>query len=95
MEKTNLTVGVLKSFLDGLPDDMQVVIPVMDMDNADEIYGFRFVRTAGVLKCPGENPERVFCVSALGTSGDIREQLKSPGYHADNTITCERTFYWF
>ena len=95
MTKSNLTVGVLKRFLEELPDDMQVVMPVIDTDNADKIYCFRHVRTAGVLKCPGSNPEQVFCMNALNTAEDIYGQLKSSGYQTGDTITCERTFYWF
>lgn len=46
----NMTVKDLKEILNECPDDM----PVIDEDDANHIYGFRHVRTAGdilVVKC--------------------------------------------
>ena len=50
----NMTIAELKRLISDLPDNMPVVIPVIDEDNCNYIFGFRFVRTAGMLSCDGE-----------------------------------------
>lgn len=65
-----LTVKQLKDIINDLPDDMQIVTPVIDAERPDIIYGFRFVRTIGILKdelvetdeCY-ENPGTVLCIN--------------------------------
>lgn len=58
-----LTVKQLKDIINDLPDDMQIVTPVIDAERPDVIYGFRFVRTIGVLKDEHENPDTVLCIN--------------------------------
>ena len=48
-EYQNMHVKDLKKILNELPDDMPIIIPVIDEDDANYIYGFRYVRTAGRL----------------------------------------------
>lgn len=45
----NMTVGDLKAILNELPGDMSIIIPVIDEDDANNIFAFRHVRTAGIL----------------------------------------------
>lgn len=58
-----LTVKQLKDIINNLPDDTQIVIPVIDAERPDIIYGFRFVRAIGVLKDKHENPDTVLCIN--------------------------------
>lgn len=44
----NMLVKDLKKILNDLPDDMPIVIPVINEYDANYIYGFRYVRTAQV-----------------------------------------------
>ena len=39
---TNLTISELKKIVADLPDDMPVIIPVIDEDDCNQIFGFRF-----------------------------------------------------
>ena len=77
----NLTVGDLKRILEGLPDDMMVVIPVVDEDDVNRIFGFRKVRTAGILECEYEAEEerKVLCINGACDNQDIADQVASSG----------------
>ena len=46
----DLRVKDLRIILEGLPDDMLIIIPVVDENDVNHIYGFRKVRTAGILE---------------------------------------------
>lgn len=75
----NLTVKDLKNTINDLPDDMILVIPVIDEDDSNIIHGFRIARTAAILKCESENPDTVLCINTADTSIkniDITEQIK-------------------
>ena len=76
--KKNLTVKDLKDILAQCPDDMPVIIPVIDEDDCNNIYGFRYVRTAGILSCESEAPKNriVLCLNAA-TDSDISSQVKN------------------
>ena len=63
-EYQNMRVKDLKNILTTLPDDMLIIIPVIDEDDANHIYGFRHVRTAGVLTCESEQDREVLCLNA-------------------------------
>lgn len=83
----NLTVKRLKEIIENLPDEMNVVIPVIDEDDANHIYGFRFVRTAGVLTdltLPDDNIEKnVLCINSASGGRDITSQLNRYGSSID------------
>ena len=69
----NMYVKDLKKILNKLPDDMPIIIPVIDEDDANHIYCFRHVRTAGVLASYGE--EDACCLNAAVDGQDIADQV--------------------
>lgn len=73
----NMRVKDLKKILDKLPDDMPIIIPIIDEDDANHIYGFRYVRTAGVLASYGE--EDACCLNAAADKQDIADQVHFSG----------------
>lgn len=46
--KTDMRIRDLKKIINELPDDMVVVVPVIDEGDVNCICGFRKVRTAGI-----------------------------------------------
>lgn len=72
-EYWNMRVKDLKKILNELPDDMPIIIPVIDKNDANHIYGFRHVRTAGVLTSYGE--EDACCLNAAADRQDIADQV--------------------
>lgn len=79
MSNTNyydfMTVKDLKDILSKLPDEMLVVIPVVDEDDANKIYAFRKVRTAGILECDSEECSKVICLNCAADGQDIADQV--------------------
>lgn len=73
----NLRVKDLKKILNELPDNMPIIIPVIDEDDANHIYGFRHVRTVGVLASYGE--EDACCLNAAADGQDIADQVHFSG----------------
>lgn len=82
---TNLTISELKKMVADLPDDMPVVIPVIDENNGNRIFGFRFVRTAGLLFCQAEEFQKVLCLNAASDEMDIADQVFTSGRDVDAT----------
>ena len=78
-EYQNMRVKDLKHILEQLPDDMAVIIPVIDEEDANHIYGFRHVRTAGVLISEGEQDREVLCLNAAADCYDIADQVYFSG----------------
>lgn len=76
-EYQNMRVKDLKNILNDLPDDMPIIIPVIDEDDANHIYGFRHVRTAGVLASYGE--EDACCFNSAADGQDIADQVHFSG----------------
>lgn len=78
-KQQNMHVKDLKKILNELPDDMPIIIPVIDEDDSNHIYGFRYVRTAGELICEYEREPEVLCLST-GTDGqNIADQIHFSG----------------
>lgn len=75
----NMLVKDLKKILNDLPNDMPIIIPVIDEDNANHIYGFRYVRTAGELACDSEQDREVLCLNAAADGQDIADQVYFSG----------------
>lgn len=75
----DMRVKDLKHILEQLPDDMAVIIPVIDEKDANHIYGFRYVRTAGVLISEGEQDREVLCLNAAADGQDIADQVYFSG----------------
>lgn len=72
-ECQNMYVKDLKKIINELPDDMPIIIPIIDYDDTNHIYGFRHVRTAGVLTSYGE--EDACCLNAAADGQDIADQV--------------------
>lgn len=69
----NMTIKDLKEILNECPDNMPIIIPVIDEDDANHIYGFRHVRTVGILTSYGE--EDACCLNASADGQDIADQV--------------------
>ena len=78
-ENINMRIKDLKHIIEQLPDDMAVIIPVIDEEDANHIYGFRHVRTAGVLISEGEKDQEVLCLNAAADEHDISDQVYFSG----------------
>lgn len=70
-----MTVKDLSDILSELPDDMKIVIPVVDKEDVNYILGFRKVRTAGVLHCETEQDTEVLCLNGATDGRDISDQV--------------------
>ena len=77
----NMTIAELKRLISDLPDNMPVIIPVIDEDDCNRLFGFRFVRTAGILSCDGEEYRTVLCFNAANDQ-DIDDQVYFSGKDA-------------
>ena len=75
----NMKVKDLKNILNGLPDDMSIIIPVIDEDDTNHIYGFRRVRTAGILECDYEKDRKVLYLGSSVYKMDITNQISRSG----------------
>ena len=73
----NMTVKDLKEVLNECPDNMPVIIQVIDEDDANHIYAFRHVRTVGILTSDGE--EDACCLNAAADEQDIADQVHFSG----------------
>ena len=73
----NMTVKELKEVLNECPDNMPVIIPVIDEDDVNHIYGFRHVRTVGVLISNGEKD--ACCLNTAEDGQDIADQVHFSG----------------
>lgn len=85
----NMTVGDLKAILNELPGDMSIIIPVIDEDDANNIFAFRHVRTAGILydEYEEKGDQRVLCLNAAADGADISTQIKS------RDVICEKVLF--
>lgn len=77
--QSNMYVKDLKKILNELPDDMPVIIPVSDEYDSNRIYGFRYVRTAGMLVCEYEQDQKVLCLNAAVDGQNIADQIRLSG----------------
>ena len=78
-----MRIGDLKTVLRDLPDEMLVVIPVVDEDDVNQISGFRKVRTAGILGCQTESEQEVLCLNGAADGQDIADQIHFSGQDVD------------
>lgn len=62
---------------------MKIVIPVVDEGDVNHIFGFRKVRTAGVLRCESEQETEVFCMNGATAGQDLDDQVRSSGKDVD------------
>lgn len=80
---TDMRVKDLKKILSCISDDAIVVIPVVDENDVNRIYGFRKVRTAGVLHCESEEDSRAFCLNGAADGFDLADQIHKSGRDVD------------
>ena len=81
----NMRIKDLKNIINDLSDDMPVVIPVIDQDDVNRIYGFRMVRTAGILTDDYEKESKVLCLNGSADGEDIADQI----YHSGRDVGVE------
>ena len=74
-----MQVKDLKKILSSLPDEMIVVVPVIDENDVNKIYGFRKVRTAGILGCEFEEHSTALCLNGATDGQDIADQVHFSG----------------
>lgn len=87
MNETNyydfMTVGDLKEIIKDLDNEMLMVIPVVDEEDVNHIYGFHLVRTAGILHTEAGDPKDVLCLNSATGEKDIADQVYSRGKYVD------------
>lgn len=85
----NMTVKDLKEILNECPDDMPVIIPVIDIDDSNDIQAFRYVTTAGILydDYMPKIEQRVICLNSSDDGTVIANQIGS------RDVVCERVLY--
>lgn len=87
MSETNyydyMTIGDLKEVIKDLDDGMLMAIPVVDEEDVNHIYGFRLVRTAGILHTEADDPKDVLCLNSATGEKDIADQVYSSGKDVD------------
>lgn len=88
----NLTVGHLKECLKDLPEDMPIIIPVVDYDDVNHINGFRYVRTIGILSNEHEEDNRVLCLNGSANGLDISTQIYEHS-SADTSTIVEKILF--
>lgn len=76
----DMKVRDLKVILNRVDDDMDVIIPVLDLHSNYGIHGFRHVRTAGILVNHYEE-DPALCLSAPDNGMDMESQLKCCQQH--------------
>ena len=70
----NLTVGALRDCIKDLPDDMDVIIPIIVEDDANYIVSFRHARTLGIVSNKYEE-KPALCLNSAKDGADIETQL--------------------
>lgn len=81
----NMTVEDLQYVLQQLPSHMEVVIPVINLEDPDHITDFRTVRTAGVLSSKYElHP--VLCINTSFNGSDISAQIHKSGTYCTKVL---------
>lgn len=85
----DMNVKDLKNILKELPDDMLIVIPVVDELDVNNIISFRKARTAGVLRCETEEHSEVLCLNGSSDAMDISDQINSRG----GNVTLTKVLY--
>lgn len=82
----DMHVKDLRNILNKLPDELLVIIPVVDEDDVNHIIGFRKVRTAGILLCGGEEEPEAICLNGAMDGQDIADQIHFSGKSSDISV---------
>lgn len=77
-----MTVKDLREILNALPEDMLIVMPVVDQNDVNYIYGFLKIGTAGILVCEAEEEREVFCLNVRYDGKDLSYQVQTSGVNA-------------
>ncbi len=93
INNNDLRVKDLKTILEKLPDDMLIVIPVIDANDVNNIDGFRKVRTAGILVSETEDfcDRKVLCLNGAANGADIADQV----HFSDIEVSVETILYGY
>lgn len=77
----DLRVKDLKTILKKLPDDMLIIIPVVDENDVNNIDGFRRARTVGIIEDEYEDDRdrKVLCINGAANGADIADQVQFSG----------------
>lgn len=77
----DLRVKDLKTILEKLPDDMLIIIPVVDENDVNNINGFRRARTVGIIEDEYEDDRdrKVLCINGAANGADIADQVHFSG----------------
>lgn len=75
----DMQVRDLKEIIRNLPDDMIIIFPVIGEDDVNKIFGFRKVRTAGILECSSEEDREALCLNGACDGQDIADQVYFSG----------------
>lgn len=70
-----MRIGDLRTMIRDLPDEMVIVIPVIDKNDVNQISCFRKVRTAGILGCQWASEKKVLCFNGAADGQDIADQI--------------------
>lgn len=84
-----MTIDDLKDRIKDLPGDMEVVIPVITEDDANNILAFRRVKTAGILESVNEDKPALYLGTASGGL-DIAAQIDM---RMSDQITCKQVLF--
>lgn len=84
----NMTVADLKSIIEGLPDDMDVIVPIATKNDANAILGFRHVRTSGILRSSSEQ-HPAFCLNPSENGADMATQINMNCQY----VVCEKVLF--
>ncbi len=85
----NMTVKELKEIVSQLPDDIPVIIPVICENDPNRIFGFRHIRTAGLLESTYENGPAL-CLNASADGLDMESQIER---YSTRYISCKKVMF--
>lgn len=95
-EDRNMTVGQLKECLKDIPDDIHVIFAVPDTVDTNHVYGYRYIRTAGILtdhlvEGSGMEDATTLCLAVTAGGLDLHGLLEENKEYSH--ITCEKVLY--
>lgn len=88
-DSLHMTVSDLQRILSKLPKDIPVIVAVTSEDDCNDVKGFRYVRTAGILfsEYERDGEQRVLCLNSAQHGVDISTQVKS------RDCVCEKVLF--
>lgn len=86
----NMTIKNLKECIEDLPDDMLVIMPIVEKNDSNVIFSFRIARTAGILSSEYES-KPAFCLNSSRDGLDIETQLEANKYRL--SVECDKLLF--